>query len=72
MLVYKDMTFCVNEKCNKRCKKYLTCEIEKAAKDYGLPLAVASFICLDCGEDGVYRLEGEEVEEMSEMPKGAA
>ena len=59
MLVYKDRTFCVNEQCTKRCKKYLTCEIEKAAKAYGLPLAVASFICLDCGEDGIYEKKEE-------------
>ena len=48
------MTFCVNEECTKKCHKYLTCEIEEKAKMFGLPLAVASFICLDMGDDGKY------------------
>lgn len=60
MICYKDMTFCVNEKCNKKCHKYLTCEIEQAAKKFGLPLAVSSFICLNQGEDGVYKMELED------------
>ena len=60
MICYKDMTFCVNEQCTKRCKKYLTCEIEQAAKDFGIPVAVASFICLDQGENGVYKHESED------------
>lgn len=46
MPTYRDMTFCANTQCNKKCHKYLTCEIEEAAKKFGLPLAVASFICL--------------------------
>lgn len=25
-MVYRDMTFCVNEECKNRCSKYLTCE----------------------------------------------
>lgn len=54
MITYKDMTFCVNEECTNKCKKYLTCEIEEAARKFGLPLAVTSYICLDKGEDGVY------------------
>ena len=54
MITYRDMTFCVNEDCTKRCNKYLTCEIEEKAKMFGLPLAVASFICLDMGDDGKY------------------
>ena len=48
------MTFCVNEECTKRCSKYLTCEIQEQAQRFGLPLAVASFICLDMGDDGKY------------------
>lgn len=60
MSTYRDMTFCVNTQCNKKCHKYLTCEIEEAAKKFGLPLAVASFICLDKGEDGVYKMESED------------
>lgn len=54
MITYRDMTFCVNEECTKKCSKYLTCEIEEKARMFGLPLAVASFVCLDQGEDGVY------------------
>ena len=60
MITYRDMTFCVNEKCTKRCERFLTNELEQAAKAYGLPLAVASFICLNQGKDGVYRHETEE------------
>jgi hypothetical protein len=56
------MTFCVNEKCTKKCKRYLTCEIEQAAKAYSLPLAVASFICLEQDTDGVYKSEYEDEE----------
>lgn len=59
MICYKDMTFCVNEQCTNKCGKYLTCEIEQTAKDFGLPLAVASFICLNQGDDGVYQHESE-------------
>lgn len=51
MITYRDMTFCVNEECSNRCSRYLTCEIEEQAKIHGLPLAVASFICLDMGDD---------------------
>ena len=54
MITYRAMTFCVNEECSKKCGKYLTRELEEKAKMFGLPLAVASFICLDQGEDGVY------------------
>ena len=62
MIHYKDKTFCVNEKCKKKCNRYLTPEIIKAAEQYGLPVAMAEMICLDCGEDGVYKLQdGEEV-----------
>lgn len=45
------MTFCVNEDCTNRCSRYLTCEIKEKAKEFGLPLAVASFLCVDVGED---------------------
>lgn len=67
MICYKDRTFCVNEACTKRCKRFLTPEIEAAAKAYGLPVAVSQMICLDCGEDGTYELKIEETtdEEMS-------
>lgn len=60
-IVYKDKTFCVNQSCKKRCERFLTPEIEQAAEAYGLPVAVSEFICLDMGEDGVYR----HAEEMS-------
>ena len=71
MIHYRDMTFCCNEKCKKRCSRYLTPEIIKAAEQYGLPVAMSEFICLDCGEDGVYELkteetDGKEVSKMSE------
>lgn len=59
-MTYRDMTFCANTQCNKKCYKYLTCEIEESAKKFGLPLAVASFICLDKGEEGVYKMESED------------
>lgn len=61
MITYKDMTFCVNEQCTNKCRKYLTCEIEQKAQAFGLPLAVASFICLDKGEDEVYKHESEKM-----------
>ena len=65
-MVYRDMTFCVNEECKNRCSKYLTCEIEEKTKAFGLPLAVASFICLDKGEDGIYQKDvKDESEKMS-------
>lgn len=59
MITYRDMTFCVNEQCKKRCSKFLTPEIEKQAEEYGLPVAVSNMICLDCGEDGKYEYKGE-------------
>ena len=62
MITYRDMTFCVNEKCTKKCFKYLTCKIQKAAEAYGLPLAVASFVCLEQDDDGVYRLQEDKEE----------
>lgn len=54
MITYRDMTFCVNEECQKRCSKFLTDEIREQAARFGLPIAVCSFICLNQGEDGVY------------------
>lgn len=66
MIHYRDMTFCVNKECKKKCKKYLTPEIIQAAEAYGLPVAMSEFICLDCGEDGVYKMETEDdTKEMS-------
>ena len=64
-LVYRDTTFCVNEQCTNKCNRYLTYEIQQKAKEYGLPLAVASFICVNKGEDGVYRMTGDKDEKMS-------
>mgnify|MGYP003436519072 CR=1 FL=1 len=63
-LVYKDMTFCVNKQCTKKCRRYLTCEIKAKAKAFGLPIAVASFICVDKGEDGNVA-HGADLEEFS-------
>ena len=54
MITYRDTTFCVNEECQKRCSKFLTDEIREHAARFGLPIAVASFICLNQGLDGVY------------------
>ena len=51
MIGYRDMIFCVNEDCTNRCSRYLTCEIKEKAKEFGLPLVVASFLCVDVGED---------------------
>lgn len=65
MFTYRDMTFCVNQDCKKRCFKFLTPQIEQRASQLGMPVAVAEFICLDCGSDGVYKLEVDEDEEMS-------
>lgn len=59
MITYRDMTFCVNKNCKKRCSKYLTPEIEQAAIESALPISVAEMICLDCGEDGVYKVAEE-------------
>lgn len=50
MITYKDKTFCVNKNCKNRCSRYLTEEIEKEAKKFGLPLAVTEMICTDVGE----------------------
>ncbi len=60
--VYRDITFCVNEHCKKRCNRFLTSEIEAAATAYGLPVAVTKYICLDKGEDGVYNYTNEDIE----------
>lgn len=62
-ITYKDKTFCINEKCKKKCNRYLTPEIIAAAEQYGLPVAVAELICLDCGDDGVYELKTEDKDE---------
>lgn len=51
MLCYKDMTFCVNDKCKKTCSKKLTEKITEEAEKFGLPLAVFNYFCIDCGED---------------------
>lgn len=51
MITYRDMTFCVNKNCKKRCCRYLTEEIEKEAKEAGMLLAVAEMICTDVGEN---------------------
>ena len=65
-IVYRDRTFCVNQSCKKRCERFLTPQIEQAAEAYGLPVAVSEFICLNQGEEGVYRYEeGETNETMS-------
>ena len=60
MIYYKDMTFCVNQNCKNKCRKFLTHEIEQAAKHFKVLLAVTEYICLDKGEDGVYKHETEE------------
>ena len=68
MIVYKDMTFCINTHCTKKCSKFLTPEIELAAKHYGLPIACSEYICLYAGEDGVYKYNGDKANEaMSSM-----
>ena len=54
MLTYKDRTFCINEECVKKCYRYLTYEIQEQARRFGLPLSVASFICLEKTEEGKY------------------
>ena len=64
MITYRDRTFCSNRDCKKECFRKLTPEIEKAAEQYGLPIAMSEFICLDCGEDGVYELKTEEDNEV--------
>lgn len=45
MITYRDMTFCVNKECTKECKRRLTPQIEKEAEQFGLPLAIAEFMC---------------------------
>ena len=45
MISYKDMTFCVNQNCKNKCRKFLTPEIEQAAKHFKMPLAVAEYQC---------------------------
>lgn len=61
-ITYKDTTFCVNYSCKNRCKRFLTPSIEQAALNYGLPIAVAEMICLNKGEDGIYKLNTEETD----------
>lgn len=58
MLTYRDMTFCVNDKCKKTCRRKLTEEITQQANKLGMPIAVSNYFCIDCGEDDT-------VEEMS-------
>lgn len=58
MFCYKDMTFCVNDKCKKTCRRKLTQEIIDKANEFGMPLAVSNFFCVDCGDR-------DETEEMS-------
>lgn len=58
MLTYKDMTFCVNDKCKKPCGRKLTEEITVKAKKFGLPLAVSNYLCTSFEESN-------ETEEMS-------
>jgi len=50
MITYKDMIFCVDEKCQKRCRKYLTNEIKIQADKAGLPIAYSNYFCTNCGE----------------------
>jgi hypothetical protein len=45
MLSYRDMTFCINTTCTRKCYRRLTDEIRKQAKDFGLPIAYANFDC---------------------------
>lgn len=61
-IVYRDMTFCVNHSCKNKCRKFLTPKIEAAARQFGLPIACAEYICLDKGEDGVYEYKTEEID----------
>lgn len=65
VITYRDITFCINQNCKKRCNRFLTPQIEQKAQEYGLPLAVAELICLDCGDDGVY--EYKDIEQNEEM-----
>lgn len=51
MFTYKDMTFCINDKCKKTCSRKLTEQITESAKKIGMPLAVSNYICVDCGDD---------------------
>lgn len=48
MLCYKDSTFCIAKCSNTECSRLLTHEIEQAADDFGLPVAVADFSTADC------------------------
>ena len=59
MLCYKDMTFCVNDKCKKTCSKKLTEKITEEAEKFDGPSIILAYSpCIDCGEDDT-------VEEMS-------
>lgn len=46
MICYKDRTFCISENCKCGPMYKYTEEIKKAAKEFGLPVALAYF----CGE----------------------
>lgn len=65
MITYRDMTFCVNNDCKKKCSRFLTPETLHTAEQYGLPVAMSSFICMDCNEDGTWEYKTGEDEEVS-------
>lgn len=50
-MVYRDMTFCVNESCKKTCRRKLTEVITQQANKLGMPIAVSNYFCTDVGED---------------------
>lgn len=56
MITYRDRTFCSNRECKRDCYRKLTPAIERAAEQYGLPIAVSDFICLEETEEGKWEL----------------
>jgi hypothetical protein len=45
MICYKGRTFCINNKCENRCDRYLTQEIIKESENTGLGLSVSEQCC---------------------------
>lgn len=53
MFTYRDMTFCNNRNCKKRCSRKLTKKIRKDAEALGMPIAIANYNCEDKDESNV-------------------
>ena len=66
-MVYRDMTFCVNDKCKKTCSRKLTKKITEKANKLGMPIAVSNYFCTDCGNELGSSCSAEEDDTVEEM-----